>query len=281
MKITEGNLASDNLDQSGAAANGNEGGSQPLATLLSEQNHHMPMSNVIRIMRRGLPSDARITDDAKEAIQQCVSRFISFVTHEANERCRREHRRTIMADDLIWAMNELGLTNYTELLSMYLRKYREIEAINSGIPRKESVSTQKRPREQQTVEGIGPICEPMALVMAGAGASEGVGSELGFIPAPTMMPAPRETQHLELFGPLGNEDYSNAGQGATVGSDTGFNAIAGGDGLNPSMSSEIGGGSNDGRDSFDDLLDAFASIENMDSVDSFSHPSNVTKTNGE
>ncbi|KAJ8429437.1 hypothetical protein Cgig2_021089 [Carnegiea gigantea] len=285
IKIAEGNLASDNLDQDAAATNGDKVSdlppTQPSATLNLEQNHHIPVSNVIKIMRQGLPSDARITDDAKEAVQQCVSRFISLVTHEANERCRREHRRTVMADDLIWAMKELGLTNYPDLLSMYLRKYREMEAINSGRPCKETGSTQKRPREQSRAQGVGPSCEPMALTMAGASAgagastSEGDGSAFGLIPAPTMMPPVPVIPHHGLFGPLGNQDYSNGGPGA------GFDAIAGADRTNPGMSCDIGDGSNDGpdRDSFDDLLDPFASIDSMELVDSLTHPSKVAETN--
>ncbi|THU57485.1 hypothetical protein C4D60_Mb03t04030 [Musa balbisiana] len=56
--------------------------------VVREQDRFMPIANVIRIMRRVLPAHAKIADDAKEMIQECVSEYISFITSEANERCQ-------------------------------------------------------------------------------------------------------------------------------------------------------------------------------------------------
>ncbi|PON57629.1 Nuclear transcription factor Y subunit B [Parasponia andersonii] len=87
----------------------------------------MPIANVIRIMRRILPPHAKISDDAKETIQECVSEYISFITGEANERCQREQRKTITAEDVLWAMSKLGFDDYIEPLTLYLHRYRENE----------------------------------------------------------------------------------------------------------------------------------------------------------
>ncbi|KAL2336940.1 hypothetical protein Fmac_011386 [Flemingia macrophylla] len=92
-----------------------------------EQDHYMPIANVIRIMRRILPSHAKISDDAKEMIQECVSEYIGFITSEANDRCQKEQRRTVTADDLLWAMEKLGFDDYARLLSVYLQRYRQSE----------------------------------------------------------------------------------------------------------------------------------------------------------
>lgn len=78
-------------------------------------------------MRRILPSHAKISDDAKETIQECVSEYISFITGEANERCQREQRKTVTAEDVIWAMGKLGFDDYIEPLTVYLNRYREAE----------------------------------------------------------------------------------------------------------------------------------------------------------
>ncbi|KAG8072209.1 hypothetical protein GUJ93_ZPchr0006g43207 [Zizania palustris] len=85
----------------------------------------MPIANVIRIMRRVLPGHGKISGDAKEMIQECVSEYIIFITDEANERCQREQRMNITAEDLIWAMSRLGY--YVEPVSIYLHPYREFE----------------------------------------------------------------------------------------------------------------------------------------------------------
>ncbi|XP_052160163.1 nuclear transcription factor Y subunit B-10-like [Oryza glaberrima] len=102
------------------------------AAVVREQDRLMPIANVIRIMRRVLPPHAKISDDAKEVIQECVSEFISFVTGEANDRCHREHRKTVTAEDLVWAMDRLGFDDYVPPLTAYLRRTREYEGGGSG-----------------------------------------------------------------------------------------------------------------------------------------------------
>ena len=118
------------------AANGSGsggGGQQQAAAPIREQDRLMPIANVIRIMRRVLPSHAKISDDAKETIQECVSEYISFITGEANERCQREQRKTITAEDVLWAMSRLGFDDYVEPLSVYLHRYREFEGEARGV----------------------------------------------------------------------------------------------------------------------------------------------------
>ncbi|XP_047308031.1 nuclear transcription factor Y subunit B-1-like [Impatiens glandulifera] len=100
-----------------------------------EQDRFMPIANVIRIMRRILPPHAKISDDAKETIQECVSEFISFITGEANERCQREQRKTITAEDVLWAMSKLGFDDYIEPLTLFLNRHRDCEGERSSSVR--------------------------------------------------------------------------------------------------------------------------------------------------
>ncbi|KAG2611312.1 hypothetical protein PVAP13_4KG139640 [Panicum virgatum] len=100
--------------------------------MIREQDRLLPVANVSRIMRHALPPHAKISDDAKEMIQDCVSEFISFVTGEANERCHTEHRKTVTAEDLVWAMNRLGFDDYVRPLNAFLQRMREIEGGGSG-----------------------------------------------------------------------------------------------------------------------------------------------------
>ncbi|KAM7250832.1 hypothetical protein ACFE04_022715 [Oxalis oulophora] len=103
------------------------------AHMIREQDQYMPIANVIRIMRRILPPHAKVSDDAKETMQECVSEFISFITGEANDRCQREQRKTITAEDILWAMGKLGFDDYIEPLTMFLNKFREIEPQRSSL----------------------------------------------------------------------------------------------------------------------------------------------------
>lgn len=49
---------------------------------LREQDRFLPIANVTRIMKKVLPNGAKISKDAKECIQECVSEFVSFITGE-------------------------------------------------------------------------------------------------------------------------------------------------------------------------------------------------------
>ncbi|RLN04098.1 hypothetical protein C2845_PM13G04530 [Panicum miliaceum] len=130
-----GSPPSDN--ESGAAAAGcgssagygGGGGDSPA----KEQDRFLPIANVSRIMKRSLPANAKISKEAKETVQECVSEFISFVTGEASDKCQREKRKTINGDDLLWAMTTLGFEAYVGPLKSYLNRYREAEGEKAAV----------------------------------------------------------------------------------------------------------------------------------------------------
>ncbi|CAI0374083.1 unnamed protein product [Linum tenue] len=98
-----------------------------------EQDRFLPIANVSRIMKRALPANAKISKDAKETVQECVSEFISFITGEASDKCQRERRKTINGDDLLWAMTTLGFEDYVEPLKGYLQRFRELEGEKATV----------------------------------------------------------------------------------------------------------------------------------------------------
>lgn len=102
-----------------------------------EQDRFLPIANVSRIMKKSLPANAKISKEAKETVQECVSEFISFITGEASDKCQREKRKTINGDDLLWAMTTLGFENYVGPLRVYLNKYRETEGDKNSMAREE------------------------------------------------------------------------------------------------------------------------------------------------
>ncbi|XP_055802208.1 nuclear transcription factor Y subunit B-3 [Solanum dulcamara] len=119
----------DSDNESGGHNNANSEGST------REQDRFLPIANVSRIMKKALPANAKISKDAKETVQECVSEFISFITGEASDKCQREKRKTINGDDLLWAMTTLGFEEYVEPLKIYLAKYREMEGEKTTMGR--------------------------------------------------------------------------------------------------------------------------------------------------
>jgi nuclear transcription Y subunit beta len=104
-------------------------------------------------MKRILPNSAKMTKEAKAAIQEATSEFIAFVTSEASERLVEDKRKTITGDDgqplsssesflfscpfllslfsmfflaVIESMKSLGFDAYVSFLQIYLQKYREV-----------------------------------------------------------------------------------------------------------------------------------------------------------
>ncbi|XP_030543253.1 nuclear transcription factor Y subunit B-1-like [Rhodamnia argentea] len=111
-------------DFSGGAATS---ASNEEASPIREQDRLLPIANVGRIMKQILPPNAKISKEAKETMQECVSEFISFVTGEASDKCHREKRKTVNGDDIVWALGSLGFDDYAEPLKRYLNQYREVE----------------------------------------------------------------------------------------------------------------------------------------------------------
>ncbi|PON81535.1 Nuclear transcription factor Y subunit B [Trema orientale] len=114
-----------------------------------EQDRFLPIANVGRIMKKMIPGNGKISKDAKETVQECVSEFISFVTGEASDKCQREKRKTINGDDIIWAITTLGFENYVGPLKVYLEKYREIEGEKLNIPKQQRTDQQRLQHHQQ------------------------------------------------------------------------------------------------------------------------------------
>ncbi|KAG9451180.1 hypothetical protein H6P81_011145 [Aristolochia fimbriata] len=119
-------------EEQGSPPSDTDSSSRLLAT--KEQDRFLPIANVSRIMKKSLPPNAKISKEAKETVQECVSEFISFVTGEASDKCQREKRKTINGDDLLWAMTTLGFDDYVGPLKGYLNRYRDTEGEKNPPP---------------------------------------------------------------------------------------------------------------------------------------------------
>ncbi|UJR38529.1 hypothetical protein I4U23_031197 [Adineta vaga] len=100
---------------------------------LREQDRFLPIANIAKIMKKGVPEKGKIAKDAKETIQECVSEFISFITSEASDRCLQEKRKTINGEDILLAMLTLGFDSYVEPLRTFLTKVRDASKYDRTI----------------------------------------------------------------------------------------------------------------------------------------------------
>ncbi|GMS95575.1 hypothetical protein PENTCL1PPCAC_17750 [Pristionchus entomophagus] len=93
--------------------------------VLREQDRYLPICNIARVMRRMVPESGKMSKESKEAIQEAVSEFISFITSEASDKCIEEQRKTITCDDLLNAIEVMGFEKYVEPLKLFMTRYRE------------------------------------------------------------------------------------------------------------------------------------------------------------
>ncbi|GMR47908.1 hypothetical protein PMAYCL1PPCAC_18103, partial [Pristionchus mayeri] len=93
--------------------------------VLREQDRFLPICNISRVMRRMVPESGKMSKESKEAVQEAVSEFISFITSEASDKCIEEQRKTITCDDLLNAIEGMGFEKYMEPLKLFLARYRE------------------------------------------------------------------------------------------------------------------------------------------------------------
>ena len=49
---------------------------------MREQDKFLPIANISRIMKEALPNNAKVSKDAKELVQNCVSDFIIYITSQ-------------------------------------------------------------------------------------------------------------------------------------------------------------------------------------------------------
>ena len=85
----------------------------------------MPIANINRIMKEALPKDTKISKEARECVQECVSEFIAFITCESCEITKEEKRKTINGEDIIRSMRELNFEDYLANIVYYNKKYKQ------------------------------------------------------------------------------------------------------------------------------------------------------------
>ncbi|KAL8125923.1 hypothetical protein AgCh_013289 [Apium graveolens] len=120
-----------------------ESGNQSPPSSCREQDGLLPIANISRIMKKGIPQNGKIAKEAKVFVQECVSEFVSFITSEASNKCKNERRKTINGDDLLWSMSLLGFEHYIDPLTGYLHRYRAIEGESKGLAKGAGGSAKK------------------------------------------------------------------------------------------------------------------------------------------
>ncbi|XP_074362719.1 transcriptional activator hap3-like [Apium graveolens] len=96
----------------------------PSRSAAGSNGNLLPAEYVLSQMSRMVANDRGISAGAVISIQECVSKFIRFMTTQANTRCMEEKRTTITGEDVLIAMNNHGFYRYIGPLFLYLNHFR-------------------------------------------------------------------------------------------------------------------------------------------------------------
>ncbi|PIN19917.1 CCAAT-binding factor, subunit A (HAP3) [Handroanthus impetiginosus] len=161
-----------------------------------EQDRFLPIANVGRIMKKVIPGNGKISKDAKETVQECVSEFISFVTGEASDKCQREKRKTINGDDILWAITTLGFEDYVNPLKLYLTKYRELEGEKLNVP-KQQRGEQRLQHEQTSCVPYNNVYSSTNMMSQPSFVSNDSPFPLNFSQNPMQAPSLSQQDHVD------------------------------------------------------------------------------------
>ena len=89
----------------------------------------LPLDKVSSIMRQALPFNAKTSEEARRAMQEFTTEYISHVTAEANNLCSDEKRKTMKPEDLIIANGKLGFLSFVQPLCNFLQSHRKLKGI--------------------------------------------------------------------------------------------------------------------------------------------------------
>lgn len=92
---------------------------------MKQSDRLLPVANVAGIMKKTVPQNAKISKDAKEMMQRAASEFIAFITCKAQDLCKAEKRKTLTGEDLVVAVEHLGMPLHADAARRVLYKLKE------------------------------------------------------------------------------------------------------------------------------------------------------------
>jgi nuclear transcription Y subunit beta len=152
---------------------------QPALDAQKAENY-FPAANIMRLVKKIVPANAKVSKEAIADIQEKVCDFISFISSEAGVHCISSNRRTVKGEDIISALNDLGFDNYGEVLSIYLAKFKE--SVDETRPTKKLKTEPLRTESSKAVPM--PAASSMSAGQGASGSATVTSSSTGLPPTP-------------------------------------------------------------------------------------------------
>uniref|UniRef100_A0A0G4HK92 Transcription factor CBF/NF-Y/archaeal histone domain-containing protein n=1 Tax=Chromera velia CCMP2878 TaxID=1169474 RepID=A0A0G4HK92_9ALVE len=150
------------------------------------EQYLLPVSVVSRVMKgHFVRQDLKAGAESVELMRHVLTEFLCFVASEATARARKDKsRKTLQAEDVLFALKRLGFGDYGELLAAFLDKSRrEAAAEAEGV----EVSSRDGEGEDEGGErdGVGSwngrLSEPLAALADSQGRASNLNGEGGHV----------------------------------------------------------------------------------------------------
>ncbi|XP_067140908.1 protein Dr1 isoform X2 [Centruroides vittatus] len=111
----------------------------------------IPRAAMNKMIKELLPQ-IRIANDARELLLNCCTEFIHHISSEANEVCNKQQKKTISAEHVLTALENVGFGAYKEEAEAVLKDCKAVAAKrrrqstrleNLGIPEEELLRVQQ------------------------------------------------------------------------------------------------------------------------------------------
>ncbi|KAJ2456435.1 negative cofactor 2 transcription regulator complex subunit ncb2 [Coemansia sp. RSA 2424] len=86
----------------------------------NEDDLSLPRATVYKLIAEMLPEDIACAKDTRDLLLDCCNEFIHLVASESNDVCEKEAKKTIAAEHVLTALQDLGFGKYvTEVQEAY------------------------------------------------------------------------------------------------------------------------------------------------------------------
>ena len=135
----------------------------------------LPMACINRIIKESLPDGTIVSKEAKLALMKATCVFILYSTAISNEFASKAHRRTLYAEDMFQALEDMELSEFIPDLRAMLDTYKTTSK-GRKISLKKQKSSEVEAVESGEVEGMDleerPMSDDIFNDEVGSGAAE-------------------------------------------------------------------------------------------------------------
>lgn len=84
----------------------------------------LPKATVVKAIKERVPADMKLGSETSDMVLECCNRLIHILSSTANESSEKHKRTTILPEDVLHAVQELGFESFVPALEAALDAYK-------------------------------------------------------------------------------------------------------------------------------------------------------------